>query len=266
MICLAALGLVPSVIFAQEAETQDLAKEAQNPLANVISMPFQNNTDFGIGEYDQTGNALNIQPILPAMLGDKGWIMINRIIAPLPKTYPDLSSNGEKTVSGIGDISYTAWFAPPVKGKLTWGFGATTILPTASNEYLGQRKFSVGPSVVLVYSEQKYMLASVLSNWKSVAGDESSPDVNTFYFQYIFTYFMQNKWYTTTAPINLANWEAEEGQKWTVPVGGGFGKMFQAGNLPMDLSAHAYYNVVKPEMGSDWQLRVQLKLIFPKGK
>jgi len=260
----ACLFLCATVAFSQEVE--DAAKAAQNPLANVISMPFQNNNDFGIGIYDKTSNVINIQPILPVSLSKSGWLLINRFIIPFPKSFPDLTSEDAKNSTGLGDINYTAWFAPPVKGKFTWGFGPVTIWPTASDDLLGQGKFSIGPSFVFVYGTPGWLLATVISNWFSVGGDEARADVNTFYFQYIFTYFLQNKWYLTTAPINLANWEAEKGQQWTVPLGGGFGKMLQAGKMPLDLQTQAFYNVVKPDGSSDWQLRVQLKLIFPTGK
>ena len=258
------LWFIPSIISAQEPE--DAAKAAQNPLANVISMPFQNNTDFGIGTYGKTSNVLNIQPILPVTLSESGWLLINRFIIPFPKSYPDLSSEDAKNITGIGDINYTAWFAPPVKGSLTWGFGAVTIWPTASSPELGQGKFSIGPSLVFVYGTPGWVAAAIISDWFSVGGDETRPDVNTFYFQYIFTYFLQNKWYLSTAPVNLANWEAEEGQKWTVPLGGGFGKMLSAGKLPLDLQTQVFYNVIRPDGAPEWQLRVQLKIIFPTGK
>jgi hypothetical protein len=110
------------------------------------------------------------------------------------------------------------------------------------------------------------MAAAIVANWKSVGGDEARADVNTFYFQYILTYFLQNKWYLSTAPINLANWEAEKDQRWTIPVGGGVGKMFNVGKMPMDFQTQAFYNVVRPDLAPEWQWRVQLKLIFPKGK
>lgn len=256
--------LTPLTILAQEV--QDVAKEAQNPLANVISMPFQNNTDFGIGDYNKTGNTLNIQPIIPVSLGkSKRWLLINRIIVPFPKTVPDVNNEHGSGTTGLGDITYTAWFAPPTSGNLTWGFGVVTILPTASEKGLGQEKFSIGPSLVFVYSNPKYMAAAIVSDWKSVGGSESVANVHTFYFQYIFTYFLQNKWYASTAPINLANWEGESGQQWTVPIGGGFGKMFSLGKMPLDFQTQAFYNVVRPDNGPEWQLRVQLKLLFPKG-
>ncbi len=244
----------------------DPAKAAQNPLANVISLPLQNNTDFGIGDYDDTGNVLNIQPVIPITIGEKGWLLINRMIVPFPKTAPDLSMENGSSTTGLGDITYTAWFSPPTKGKLTWGFGPVTVWPTASSEVLGQGKFSIGPSFVFVYGTPKWMLAAIVSDWFSVAGDEDRADVNTFYFQPIFTYFLPKKWYLTTAPILLSNWEAEKDQRWTVPLGGGAGKMFTLGKMPMDFQVQSFYNVVRPDGHSDWQLRLQLKLIFPKGK
>ena len=253
------------VLMAQEVE-QDAAKEAQNPLGNVISLPFQNNNDFGVGAYGKTNHVVNIQPIIPFLIGKKGWLMMNRLIVPLPKSVADNSSENAQNIGGLGDISYTAWFAPPPKGSFTWGFGLTTILPTASKPELGDEKLSLGPSIVLVYATPKFVGAAVISDWKSVAGNEARADVHVFYFQYILTYFLPKKWYATSAPINLANWQAPNGQQWIIPLGAGIGKMFKIGNLPLDLNTHAYYNVVRPDGSAEWQFRVQLKFIFPKGK
>ena len=252
-------------VLAQTAE-EDPAKAAQNPLANVISLPLQNNVNFGIGTYNKTSDILNIQPILPVKLNKSGWLLINRFIIPFPTSVPDQSSEDANNITGLGDINYTVWFSPPPKSKMTIGFGLVSIWPTASKDMLGDGKFSIGPSFVLVYPQTHGLIAAVISNWFSVGGDENRSDVNTFYFQYILTRFLQKKWYITSAPINLANWEAESGQKWTVPLGGGFGKMFNIGKLPMDLSTQAFYNVVRPDGAADWQWRVQLKFIFPTGK
>ncbi len=259
-----------SLIYAQdqeeEVEIKDAAKEAQNPLANVISLPFQNNTDFGIGEYDKTANVTNIQPILPVLIGKKGWLLINRFIIPFPKSIPDNSTDSASNITGIGDITYTAWFSPPGKGKITWGVGPVTIWPTASDDRLGQEKFSIGPSFVFVKATPKFVAAAVISNWWSVAGESDRADVSTFYFQYIFTYFLPKKWYATTAPILLADWEMDSEQRWVVPFGAGIGKMFKLGKLPLDLNLHGYYNAIRPDGFAEWQLRTQLKFIFPTGK
>ena len=257
------------IIFSIKGMAQDEAdpaKAAQNPLANVISLPLQNNANFGIGTYNKTSDVLNIQPVIPAKLNKKGWLLISRAIIPLPKSVPDNSSENASNTTGLGDISYSAFFTPPAKGKFTYGFGPVTIWPTASNDKLGAGKFSIGPTLVLVYVTPKWMGAAIVSDWVSVAGDEDRADVNTFFFNYILTYFLQKKWYLSTAPIVLANWEAEKDQRWTVPFGGGFGKMFKAGKMPMDLQTQAFYNVVKPDGAADWTWRVQLKLIFPTGK
>jgi hypothetical protein len=140
--------LFPALSFAQEEA--DPAKAAQNPLANVYSLPLQNNMNFGIGDYSKTSNTLNIQPVIPVTLSESGWLLINRAILPFPQTTPDIyTENGEST-TGMGDINYTAWFAPPVKSNLTWGFGLVSIWPTASNSKLGNGKISLGPSFVFV--------------------------------------------------------------------------------------------------------------------
>ena len=257
-------GCIPAISTAQEAD--DPAKAAQNPLANVISMPLQNNASFGYGDFNKTANTLNIQPILPGNLGHTDWVIINRFIIPLPKTFPDLSTEDGTSTTGLGDINYTLWLAPPPFGKLTFGFGAVTIWPTASDPVLGSEKFSIGPSLILVYFEEKYLLAGIISQWWSTGGNPNADYISNFYFQYIFTWFLKKKWYLTTAPINLADWTAEQGQKWWIPVGGGGGKMFNIGKLPMDLSTQLFYYAARPDGGPDWEWRVTLKFIFPKGK
>ena len=248
-----------TILYSQE---KDAAKDAQNPLANIISMPLQNNTNFGLGDADRTSNTLNIQPIYPVAFSNK-WVLINRAIIPI-ETFPDFTQSSG-SITGLGDINYTAWLSPPPSGgSFTWGFGFVSIWPTATDDILGSGKLSLGPSFVLVNMTEKLMLAAVISDWFSIAGDSEKADVNTFYLQYIITYFLANKWYLSSAPINTANWEAESDQRWTIPIGGGFGKMFKIGNLPVDAQAQAFYYVVKPDGGPEWQLRLQFKMIFPK--
>ena len=246
-----------TIMYTQE---KDAAMEAQNPLASIISMPLQNNTKFGLPE-DGTSNTLNIQPVYPVTFSNKA-VLINRAIIQI-KSSPDYSETSGNT-NGIGDINYTAWYSPPPKSSFTWGVGFVSIWPTATDDILGTGKFSIGPSVVLVNMTKKLMLAAIISNWFSVAGKSDRADVNTFYFQYIMTYFLANKWYLVSAPINTAKWEAEDGEKWTIPLGGGFGKMFNIGTLPVDLQTQAFYYAVKPAGGPEWELRVQFKMIFPK--
>jgi hypothetical protein len=109
----------------------------------------------------------------------------------------------------------------------------------------------------------KWVIGSLFSNVWSFAGS-GDQDVNLFTWQYFINYNLAGGWYLTSAPIITANWEASSGEKWTVPFGGGFGKLFKIGKLPVNGSAQAYYNVEKPTYGADWTLRLQLQFLFPK--
>ena len=89
-------------------------------------------------------------------------------------------------------------------------------------------------------------------------------DVNLFTWQYFINYNLPKGWYLTSAPIITANWEADSDNTWTIPSGGGIGKIFRIGKQPINGQVSAYYNVETPEYGPDWQLRIQLQFLFPK--
>ncbi len=62
-----------------------------------------------------------------------------------------------------------------------------------------------------------------------------------------------------------ADWKARHDNMWTVPVGGGLGKVFRLGKLPINVQLAAYDNAVTPkDFGADWQLRFQIQFLFPK--
>jgi hypothetical protein len=103
----------------------------------------------------------------------------------------------------------------------------------------------------------------LFSNVWSFAGS-GDQDINLFTWQYFINYNLPKGWYLSSAPIITANWEAESGDQWTVPFGGGFGKIFRIGKQPMNAQIQAFYNVEKPTHGADWTLRIQLQFLFPK--
>lgn len=51
---------------------------------------------------------------------------------------------------------------------------------------------------------------------------------------------------------------------WTIPVGGGFGKIVKAGKLPLNINSQIFYNIEKPQGAADWEWRVQVQMMFPK--
>lgn len=245
--------ITPMSTIAQSEE--DMAKAAQNPVANMYSFPLQNNTVYGVGPYNRNQNILNIQPVIPIPLGKK-VNMINRLILPIitqPSFTEDLSN------TGIGDINYTAWLSPSKDSKLIWGAGAAFQLPTASSPEFGSGEFGIGPSVVLLTMPGDFVIGAVINNIRTF-GDKSE---NKFFMNYFVNYNFP-KWYLVSAPIVTANWNAVDGQKWVVPFGGGAGKVVKlGGKLPMNMNAHVYYNAVKPNGVGNWQTRFQIVLMFP---
>ena len=244
-----------------QESTEDLRKAAQNPVASMISVPFQNNTDFNIGPDNKTKNTLNIQPVWPFELNDE-WNLITRTILPLV-SQPALLPGQERTF-GLGDTTLTAFLSPKEHGKIAWGAGPMFLLPTATDDMLGADKWGLGISGVALTVIDKWTIGALVSNIWSVAGSGDN-DINLFTLQYFVNYNLEGGWYLVTAPINTANWEADSDNQWTVPLGGGAGRVFNIGKQPVNAQLSAYYNVETPDnFGAEWQMRAQIQFLFPK--
>ena len=259
---------------AESGDSGDLAKASQNPVGNLVSLPFQNNTSFGIGPNDAISNVLNIQPVYPVGLSRK-WNLINRGIVPVIYREEVLPALGIGDATGLGDISYTGFISPAQPGKLIWGVGPSFLFPTATEDRWASDKWSGGAGVVLLAMPGHWVLGVLVQNVWSFAGDDDADDVNQLLLQPIINYNFSKGWYFTSVPVITANWEADSDNRWTVPVGGGFGKVTKWGKQPVDLSLAAFYNVEQPNplvgqgvnldnQGETWTLRLQLKLLFPK--
>jgi hypothetical protein len=262
--CLALLLAVAVSAQAEEevetgAQTENLAKTAQNPIGNMISLPFQNNMNFGVGPDDRVQDVLNIQPVIPFSLGDD-WNLITRSILPVISQ----PAPGDDRTDGIGDLNVTGFFSPSAPGDLIWGVGPVLVFPTASDDVLGAEKYSAGVSVVGLTMPGNWVVGGLVSNVWSYAGDDDREDVNAFLFQYFINYNFASGWYLTSAPIMTADWEAPSSDRWTVPLGGGVGKIVRFGKQPVNINSQIFYNVEKPRGGPDWQWRFQFQLMFPK--
>ncbi len=275
------LALLPALSFAEPREeestlveqvelvdegkgksTEELAKAAQNPIASMTSVPFQNNTNLNIGPNDETQNILNVQPVWPFKLNDE-WNVITRTIIPVTSQPSFLTAPGEDHIDGIGDTLFTAFLAPSGAFDVTWGVGPAVLLPTASNKSLGQDTWAAGLSAVVLTMPGNWVIGTLLSNLWSVGGGEA--DINLFTWQYFVNYNLEDGWYVVTAPIITANWEADSDHRWTVPIGGGVGKIFRIGKQPINAQLSLYNNVITPDdYGAEWQVRAQIQLMFPK--
>jgi hypothetical protein len=170
---------------------------------------------------------------------------------------------GQDRETGIGDTVFTAFLSPKVSGKWIWGAGGALVIPTSTDNDLGNGEWALGPSVVLLTMPGKWVIGSLFSNIWSIDTD-SNDDINFFTWQYFINYNLNDGWYLVSAPIITANWEADSSNTWTVPFGGGVGKIFHIGKLPLNGQVSGYYNAEKPDSGADWQLRIQLQFLFPK--
>jgi len=254
-------GLIVSAGHVLASSEEDLAKAAQNPIANLISVPFQNNTNFGVGPTDRTQNILNIQPVLPFTVNEN-WNLITRTIFPVISQ--PLADGGRK--NGLGDTVFTGFFSPKDSGKLTWGIGPVVLLPTSTDDAVGAGDWGAGISAVFLGMPGHWVVGSLFSNVWSEIDDNGIRSTNLFTWQYFVNYNIPDGdgLYLTSAPVITANWEADSGDQWTVPFGGGVGKISRIGKQPVNGQIAAYYNVEKPELGPDWQLRIQLQFMFPK--
>ncbi len=243
-----------------DAEQERLRKQVQNPVANLVSFPLQNNTLWEFGPLEKTQNILNVQPVFPFSLNED-WNLISRTILPVI-SQPEFVV-GQGRTDGIGDVSESLFLSPAKPGKWIWGVGPVVLLPTATDKRLGSDgSWSLGPSVLALTMPGKWVVGGLVSNAWDVAG--SGDDVNFFTFQAIANYNMEHGWYLTSTPIITANWEASSGQKWTVPLGGGVGRVFRIGAPPFNVQGQVFYNVDAPDTVGDWSLRVQLQMMFPK--
>jgi len=240
---------------------EKLAKEAQNPVANLISVPFQYNANFGFGIDDDVQSVLNIQPVIPFEVTPE-WNLITRTILPViyqPSVAPTISDE-----FGLGDTTFTAFASPSKTDGFIWGAGPAFLLPTATDDALGTGKWGAGPSFVGLVIAGPWVAGALVNNIWSFAGDSDRADVNQMTLQPFVNYNLPDGWYLTSSPIILANWEADSDDRWTIPVGGGVGKIIHVGKLPLNTSLQGYYNIESPEIGPEWQLRFQVQLLFPR--
>lgn len=244
------------------ASSDALRKAAQNPIASLVSVPVQNNNNFNSVPGNRTQDILNIQPVIPTALSEN-WNLITRVITPIIYQ-PTMNDPINQGAYGFGDLNPSFFLSPAKPHKIIWGVGTAVVLPTATNPILGQGKWSMGPSLVVLAQPGKWTVGGLVNNVFSFAGQSSRPDVNQMTFQYFINYNLNEGWYITWQPTLTANWEATNGGRWVVPVGGGVGRIMKLGFQPVNLAAQVYGNAVHPVGASPWGMRLQIAFLFPK--
>jgi hypothetical protein len=268
------------LVYSAIADTEtDLAKQSQNPVANIISLPFENNAYFDVGPSGKRMYTMNIKPVYPTPVGEN-LNLINRVVAPViylegqdekdltPDQVIDAGGSfvfpGTSNEFGLGNIQYMAYFSPAKPGKVIWGLGPVLELPTNTDSALGTDTWSAGPAAVVLTMPGNWVVGVLAQNIWDFAGDSDEPDINKSTLQPIINYNLNAGWYLSATTTMTANWEADSGDEWTVPLGGGFGRLIRFGKQPVDFKLMSYWNVEKPQFGADWSMQFTVKFLIPK--
>jgi len=244
----------------EKAAAAELAKKLANPVASLISVPIQNNWDFGYGPANAMRYTVNIQPVIPFSLSDD-WNLITRTIVPI--VYAESPVKGGPSKFGLGDTVQSIWFSPkaPTSSGWIWGAGPVLLWPTSTDDALGVGKVGAGPTA-LVLKQQKGWTYGLLANhlW-SYAGQGSTADVNATFLQPFVSYTAKT---FTTFTLNTESTYDWSNRHWTVPLNGMVSQLVRIGKHPVQFGLGARYYAEKPDGGPDWGLRFVITFLFPK--
>ena len=274
------LVFLPALVWANPADpeeslaTADLAeidRRLNNPLTSLWSLTFQNNTNVKEGEAvsgTELTNNLFFQPFLPFEVGNRDQVMLTlRPVFPLVTqplfndAYP-AESTGHKT--GFGDIQMLALAGPNKPGGTIWGFGATLVLPTAADQVLGQGKYQAGPAAMLFNLGKPWVYGVLVQHWSSFAGHDDRADVSRTDIQYIIRRSIPGAMSIGMGPTIAIDWEAEERNRYQIPIGLGLTKTVRWNKTPIKLRVEAHYSLKKPEdYGTAWNFRLQVTPVIP---
>jgi hypothetical protein len=241
--------------FAQSAD--ELAKQTQNPVASLISVPFQANWDAGIGARQAVGTTLNFQPVAPFPLTKRVNVIL-RVIMPLTSHPTD---DGLR-VNGMSDTVATAFLAPSGTGPVIWGAGPVLLLPTATNNSLGSEQVGLGPSIVALAQPGRWTTGILWNQIWRVDGPPDRTDVNRGFFQPFANYNLPDGLAVGVSMEATANWDEDD--VWTSFLIFQISKVTTLGKRPVNFQAGAGPTIASPDGGADWRLRVQANFLFPR--
>ena len=246
-----------------------LAKAAQNPVANMMSLPLQWNFYTAGGLGSKSAMVLNVQPVLPLPIGEK-WLIVSRTVVPftsipLPGVVPaiDTSPLGGPRASGIADIQEQAYFTSAKPGKFTWAVGPVFSFPTATNNVVRTGQWGLGPTAVGLVMPGPWVIGVLANNIWRIGGAAHGHVLNTFTVQPFINFNLPHAWAISTAPLITSDWSAGDDQRWTVPIGLGVSKITHIVEQPLNLELQYYHAVKHPSTAGSEQLRVAVAALWP---
>ncbi|WP_331713491.1 transporter [Noviluteimonas gilva] len=247
---------VPFVAHGQDAD--ELAKKLSNPVADLISVPFQFNYDDGYAD-GGSRTYVNIQPVVPITISEN-WNMISRTI--LPVVYQDDVPPGSGDEFGLGDITQSLFFTPKKPTASGWviGVGPAFLIPTATDDLLGTEKWGLGPTAVVLKQDRGWSYGALVNHIWSVAGEDDRQDISSTFLQpFLSKALGQGR----TVSVNFESSYDWKHEQWTVPFNVGYSQVTKAGSQMLSWQIGARYFFETPEGGPDWGVRATLTLLYP---
>jgi hypothetical protein len=237
-------------------KSEELAKKLSNPVAALISVPFQNNYDWGIGVNDGSKYLLNIQPVIPMSIGKK-YNLINRIILPV---ISQSNVAGTESQTGLGDILMSNWLSPKVS-TIIWGIGPVFLFPTATNDFLGGKKFGIGPTGLILKQSNGWTFGALVNQIWSVAGDKDRSDISSFFLQPFISYTTKKAMTFNLSSEDTYDWKSKQ---WaSACIIGNISQLLKIGKLPVSLGLGGKYYFETNSSKAYWGGRFTITFLFP---
>ncbi|HVH17617.1 MAG TPA: hypothetical protein VNF72_04905 [Myxococcota bacterium] len=253
---------------------EELNRQLNNPVSSIWSLNFQNNIismknsgedlpNWHHGNSEWFYN-LNFQPVLPLKLTES-WNVISRPVFPFYAERPVLDNDEFQDEGGLGDITLFSLFSPAQEQSgILWGVGPSFIFPSATKDALGQEKWQAGPAAVALHLGHEWIFGVLGQHWWSFAGADDRPSTNQSNVQYFLYRLLPDQWQVGMGPVMTVDWNADEGNEVTFPIGLGAGKLVKFGKFPVKFTFEVDYAVVNPDdIGQRWTLRLQIIPVLP---
>ncbi len=254
-----AMALTASVLSARAADpNEELAKKLNNPVADLISVPLQNNLLYNVGPGDGFRELTNIQPVIPFELSEN-WNLISRTV--LPVIYQDGVFPGSGHQFGLGDTVQSLFFSPKDPEPFIWGLGPALLLPTATDDLLGNGQWGAGPTGVILKQSGPWTVGMLANQLWSVGGNDGRETVNATYMQPFLAYTTHTYTTFTVNSESTYDWTASQ---WTIPFNAGVSQILKIDGHPVSIGLMGTWYAEAPAGAPDWGIRLIITFLFPK--